>query len=132
MVTIVESDAGDRALAPPFAGRRILVLEDEALIALMLEDMLLDLGAEIVGPVATADDALRLLGATPIDAALIDLNVEDGSSLSVADALVQNGCAFAFATGAGSLPPGRHAGRPVLFKPYTQSDLEQILARLLP
>jgi CheY-like chemotaxis protein len=129
---VAEGDTSDRAVAPPFQGRRILVLEDEALIALMLEDMLLDLGAEIVGPVTTADEALQLLATAAVDAALIDVNVEDGSSVGVADVLARNGCAFAFATGGGSLPPGVHADRPVLSKPYTQRDLERILERPLP
>jgi DNA-binding response OmpR family regulator len=54
---------------------RILIVEDEAMIAMLVEDMVLDFGSEVVGPAAKMDDAMRLAQAAALDAAILDVNV---------------------------------------------------------
>ena len=113
------------------SGRRVLVVEDEALVAMLVEDALLDAGAEVVGPVATVADALELLKRQLPEAAVLDLNLAGETSTPVADELAKRGVPFVVATGYGAdgLPPG-HASVPVLAKPYDPSDLTAALARL--
>ena len=71
----------------PLAGAKVLVLEDETLVSMMVEDMLLDLGCEVVGPFAKLDQALAFVEAgEPFDAALLDVNL--GGVLGLARAAV--------------------------------------------
>jgi CheY-like chemotaxis protein len=113
------------------SGRRVLVVEDEALVAMLVEDALLDAGAEVVGPVATVAEALLLLQGQLPEAAVLDLNLAGETSTPVADELARRGIPFVVATGYGAdgLPPG-HANVPVLAKPYDPADLTAALARL--
>lgn len=113
------------------AGRRVLVVEDEALVAMLVEDALMDAGAEVVGPVATVADALELLRLQLPEAAVLDLNLAGETSTPVADELARRGVPFVVATGYGAdgLPPG-HGNVPVLAKPYDPADLTAALARL--
>ena len=113
------------------AGRRILIVEDEALVAMLVEDALLDAGAEVIGPVATVAEAMALLDAAAPDAAVLDLNLAGETSTPVADVLANRGVPFVVATGYGAdgLPPG-HARVPVLAKPYDPDDLTATLVRL--
>jgi CheY-like chemotaxis protein len=112
-------------------GRRILVVEDEALVAMLVEDALLDAGAIVLGPVATVAEALALLVQETPDVAVLDLNLAGETSTPVADRLVTMGVPFVVATGYGAdgLPPG-HATVPVLAKPYDPDDLTTALGRL--
>ena len=112
------------------SGRRVLVVEDEALVAMLVEDALLDAGAEVVGPVATVAEALLLLKGQLPEAAVLDLNLAGETSTPVADELARRGVPFVVATGYGAdgLPPG-HANVPVLAKPYDPADLTAALAR---
>ena len=73
------------------AGRRILIVEDEALVAMLVEDALLDAGAEVIGPVATVAEALSLLDTASPDAAVLDLNLAGETSTPVADVLAAQG-----------------------------------------
>ncbi|WP_218196245.1 MULTISPECIES: response regulator [unclassified Pseudomonas] len=70
-------------------GRRVLVVEDEMTIALMVEEMLLDLGAEVIGPESRLDAALRLASEASLDAAILDVNIRGGNSYPVADILAK-------------------------------------------
>lgn len=112
-------------------GRRILIVEDEALVAMLVEDALLDAGCRIIGPAATVAEALALLEAELPEAAVLDLNLSGETSAPVADALVQQGVPFLVASGYGAagLPEG-HRGVPVLAKPYDPGELTAALARL--
>jgi CheY-like chemotaxis protein len=112
-------------------GRRILVVEDEALVAMLVEDALLDAGALVIGPAATVAEALALLDLETPDAAVLDLNLAGETSTPVADALALRGIPFVVATGYGAdgLPPG-HITVPVLAKPYDPDDLTAALTRL--
>ena len=111
--------------------RRVLVVEDEALVAMLVEDALLDAGASVIGPAATVAEALALLERETPDAAVLDLNLAGETSTPVADALAARGVPFVVATGYGAdgLPPG-HASVPVLAKPYDPDDLTAALDRL--
>ena len=113
------------------AGRRILIVEDEALVAMLVEDALFDAGAEVIGPVATVAEAMALLDAAAPDAAVLDLNLAGETSTPVADVLANRGVPFVVATGYGAegLPPG-HASVPVLAKPYDPDELTGTLSRI--
>jgi DNA-binding response OmpR family regulator len=112
------------------AGRRILVVEDEPVIGLVLADMLEELGAEVDGPWPSAAEALSALVDERPAAALLDLHIEDGTSLPVADRLAEAGIPFAFLSGSGQAL-GRHADAVVLEKPYRMDEVAGLLRRLL-
>jgi len=113
-------------------GIRVLVLEDEAILAFALEDMLVDLGCEVVGPALRLAEALRLAQNERLDAAVLDVNISGDRSYGVAEVLEVRGIPFIFATGYGSegVEPKR-SGAPVLAKPYRQHQLETELTCLL-
>jgi PAS domain S-box-containing protein len=129
--------AGD-GRAPPLgrlAGRRVLLVEDELLVAMEMEEALRDLGCEVLGPAATVEEALRLALAEAgrIDAAVLDVNLAGRPSFPVADLLAGRGVPVVFATGYGDLPDGRLAGaiNLLLRKPLGRGDLEGALSRML-
>jgi CheY-like chemotaxis protein len=114
------------------AGLRVLVVEDDSLIAMLLEDSLVDLGCAVVGPAATVAGALSLADETPIDVALLDLNLRHGeTSYGLVDTLAARAIPVAFVTGydAGSLRQ-EYRGWPTLQKPFSSETLESLLARL--
>jgi CheY-like chemotaxis protein len=110
---------------------RILVVEDDSLIAMMLEDMLLELGYEISGIAPGLDDALTMAAALNFDAAILDVSLAGRSSLPVAQYLDEKGKPYIFATGYGALPEGMEgSGRRVLNKPYQLHQLKDALDSL--
>jgi CheY-like chemotaxis protein len=113
------------------SGRRALVVEDEMLVAMMIEDMLADLGCKSVSSAATIDQALALIAAQAFDVAMLDMNLNGKDSHPVAEALSARGVPFFYATGntGQSLREG-YAGRPLLKKPFRQEDLVAMLVRL--
>lgn len=113
------------------AGKRILVVEDEALIAAMVEDMLQDLGAIVVGPASTIEKGLALAGSEAIDAALLDVNVRDKRIDPVADVLKSRGIPVLFATGYGTRAFVEGHKAACIDKPYTQETLAAELAKIL-
>jgi len=114
------------------SGRRILVVEDEMIVAGLLADMLTDLGFKVVGPAARVDEALAMIDAHAIDVALLDVNLNGQLSYPVADALVAHGVPFVFSTGYGKdrLLAG-YRSFPVLQKPFHELELFHALAKLL-
>jgi CheY-like chemotaxis protein len=114
------------------AGRRLLVVEDEMLIVLMIEDMLADMGCEAVTTAATANKALAAIAEQTFDAAMLDMNLNGKDSRDVADALAARGVPFVFCTGnTGYSKTEGHRDRPVLRKPFREEALAAALARLL-
>ena len=112
-------------------GKRVLLVEDEAIIALSLEDLLSDLGCRVVGPALNIDDAVSLALGEAFDAAVLDINMGDGTSYRIARTLTDRSIPFCFATGYGDT--GVHpdfAGVPVLQKPYRQDALADVLRRM--
>ena len=114
------------------AGKRILVVEDEVIVAMLLEDILADAGATVVGPAARVARALELLAAEPVDAALLDLNLAGEVTTPVAEELRRREIPFAFATGYGAagLPEG-FAGQAVLPKPFQEHDIYRVMGEVL-
>ena len=113
-------------------GKRILLVEDEPLVAMDIEAELIASGCEIVGPAESVETALRLIESTPCDAALLDANLAGDPVDEVAAALVRGGIPFAFATGygRGALPPAfRDAA--ILTKPFHRNQLVAVLEGLL-
>ncbi|WP_261404766.1 response regulator [Chenggangzhangella methanolivorans] len=100
-------------------GLRILLVEDEAMIAMLVEDMLLDGGAEVVGPAGGVKAALAVIAETDaIDGALLDVNLGGEQSFEVADALAARNIPFVFVTGYGG---GR--ARPLPERPHVAETL---------
>ena len=119
----------------PLGGRRVLVVEDEALVAMLVEDELRAAGAEVVVAAALAE-ALRLVRAEAIgeglSAAVLDIDLCGKAVLPVADALADLGVLFLFATGyAVGRELGLHAAAPVLLKPFEPQDLVATLEALM-
>jgi CheY-like chemotaxis protein len=116
----------------PFSGRRVLVVEDEMMVAWLLEDTLAELGCAVVGPAAGVKEALAFIDAKAIDAAVIDVNLNGQMSYPIADALVARAVPFVFVTGydKNRLLDG-YRTFPVLQKPYHGSELRDMLAKLL-
>jgi CheY-like chemotaxis protein len=113
-------------------GLRVLVVEDEAAISLLLEDMLLDLGCDVVGPAARLGTALELAQGEALDVAILDVNVAGEPIYPVAAALVERKVPFIFSTGYGSAGiKDLYRGRPVMQKPFAQRDLRQNLLQAL-
>lgn len=112
---------------------KILVVEDDALIAMELEERLQDMGYDVVGPAATVADAREAIAATRPDAALLDSNLGGVSSTDLAAGLAADGVPVAFCTGYDTirnLPPLlQHA--PILTKPIADADLLKVLKRLI-
>jgi CheY-like chemotaxis protein len=114
------------------SGRRVLVVEDETLILMIIEDMLADLGCESVTTVATVGQALALIDTQVFDAAMLDMNLDGNRSHAVADALAARGVPFVFATGySGRNMREGHRDRPVLKKPFPYEQLVEVLTGLL-
>lgn len=112
-------------------GKRILVVEDEALIAAMVEDMLCELGAVVIGPAGTIAKGLALAGSEHLDAALLDVNVRGERIDPVADVLRGRGIPMLFATGYGTRALIDAPGTSVIDKPFTQEKLASALAQVL-
>ena len=115
------------------SSQRVLVVEDEWLIATLLEEMLAELGHDVVATVATVDKALAVVDGGRFDLALIDMNLNGQSARGVADRLSERGIPFACTTGYGrSDLDERFRDRPILHKPFELRDLEAVIAEALP
>jgi len=109
-------------------GKRVLVVEDEVLLAMMLEDVFSDAGAHVVGPAATVEQAIALIASEVIDVALLDVCLRDQRSDPVAETLRQRGVPYVLATGYNNPHGAELASAPTLRKPY---QFEQVEAALL-
>jgi len=118
---------------PVLAGRRILVVEDEMMIAMLVEDMLTELGCSVVGPAHALAEALALAQSEPgLDAALLDVNLAGQPVFPVADALREKGVPAIFSTGYGDAGlRDIDRGSPVLQKPFRSGDLARALGEAL-
>jgi CheY-like chemotaxis protein len=100
---------------------RVLLVEDQAAVSMLMEDMLLDLGVEIVGPTSKLDAAMELARTAEMEAAVLDINVRGAFSYPVADVLRDRGVSVIFATGYNSsVLPERFRGTSVLLKPFDE------------
>ena len=121
------------AQPPDLQGRRVLVVEDEMMISMLVEDMLAELGCAVVGPAHALDAALSLAREEKgIDAALLDVNLAGQPVFAVADALREKGVPAIFSTGYGEAGlRDVDRGAPVLQKPFRAGDLARALNQAL-
>ncbi|WP_321986966.1 response regulator [Xanthomonas citri] len=112
------------------AGRRILVVEDDYLLAEALNDLLVEAGVNVVGPVGNVPDALSLVASgQAIDGALLDVNVRGQAVFPVADALMKRGVPFSFCSGYGRYTlPQRFAHLSYCMKPYNPRTIASLLS----
>jgi len=113
------------------AGLRVLVVEDESIIAMLLENMLTAMDCKTVGPVAKLDKAVEMAEREALDVAILDVSLQGQEVYPVADALAARGIPFVFATGYGKAalhPP--YSDRPALQKPFRLDDLVEVFAKI--
>ena len=110
--------------AQPAQAKRILVVEDELMIRMLLEDMLGELGYTVTAEAARIDEALEAAKTADFDLAILDVNLDGQPVLPVADVLVARGMPFVFATGYGERGlPESYRDRPTLKKPFQMDVL---------
>lgn len=112
-------------------GKRILVVEDDPILSITLEDVLIEAGAVVIGPVAWLSEALDLAGSAQLDVAVLDVNINGGHSYSVAEQLAARGIPFLFATGYAKEGLQTALAAPILHKPYSPQQLHNALGELL-
>lgn len=110
-------------------GKRILLVEDEVVIAMMLEDMVIKLEGVAVGPATNVQAGIDMARVETIDAAVLDVNLGDGTSSEIANVLAERNIPFILATGYGATTPNAH-NAPILQKPYMMRDLEQAFSQI--
>jgi CheY-like chemotaxis protein len=114
------------------SNRRVLVVEDEIMIAMLIEDMLDEFGCKLVGPATNVPRALELIRNEQVELAILDLNLDGKDTYAIADALCQRHVPFIFATGYGSTGlREEYRDRQVLQKPFQARDLETALTNAL-
>jgi PAS domain S-box-containing protein len=120
--------ADNSPAAPKIAyGRRVLVVEDEALVAMMIQEFLTEYGHSVVGPIGRASEALLAAKETDYDAAILDINLGDGMAYPVADILSARGVPFVFITGyEADTVEDRFSHVPVLQKPIERQALQRL------
>lgn len=111
-------------------GKRILLVEDEFLVADLAEGILQDLGAEVIGPAYTLSRGLDVARSAEVDAAVLDVNLNGERSDAIAEVLAARGIPHMFVTGYGQAGLS-DAGAKVLDKPYEAKRLERALIELL-
>jgi CheY-like chemotaxis protein len=110
------------------SGTKVMIVEDDALVSMLLEESLRDLGCEVVAVADRLDDALEKAGNVTIDVVMLDVNLAGTLSYPVAGVLRSRGIPFVFATGYGTTGlPAEFQSSPLLSKPYSQSQLENAL-----
>lgn len=111
---------------------RVLLVEDNFIIALDLAELVREAGAEPVGPVASVRDGVAALTSQEIHAAILDINLGEESALGLVKHLVDRAIPYAFATGYSpdDVIPPQQATTPVLAKPYSAGDVRTLLKKL--
>jgi len=126
-----DGDKSEKASSAPqshvLGGNRILLVEDEALVAMVMRDMLTELGYSVVGPFSQAADATAAAQEEMVDAAVLDINLDGDLVYPIAEVLVARGIPFVFVTGYGAESVDRrYADVPVLQKPIERQTLEGV------
>lgn len=120
-------------MSHPLSARRVLLVEDEALVAMLLETILEDMGCIPVGPAATVEDGLAMVAdPAPLDGALLDVNIAGRQVFPIAEALKARGVPFVFSTGygAGGLPD-EWRGHATVQKPFTEAAIRNALMQAM-
>ena len=130
---VVQGIVKPPAQLPGHPGRRVLVVEDEALTAMALQQLLEDAGYIVLGPVGRVEDALDLLRSGPPDAAVLDVNLFGATVDPVAAMLKDMGVPFLFCTGyhSGATAGALHPNAPVLGKPVNANNLLNAVSGLI-
>jgi len=117
---------------PRLQGLRVIVVEDETLVAILLEDMLTDLGCEVLWTAHRVPRALDLVAQSTPDAAVLDVNIAGDEVYPVAQALAERNIPFVFATGYGTRGLSDDwRGRPIVQKPFQVEHLSRCLLTAL-
>jgi CheY-like chemotaxis protein len=112
---------------------RLLIVEDEYLIRLLLEDMLVELGCSIAAVAANLDEGKKAAQTAEVDLAILDVNIDGDQVFPVADILKGRGLPYIFITGYGARGlPESYRATPTLQKPFQMQELKTTLARVLP
>jgi CheY-like chemotaxis protein len=112
---------------------RILVADDEPLIAMILEDWLAELGCETLGPAGSVREALALIDGERPDAAILDVRLSDGPSYTIAERLRTLGIPFAFASGQDAADiDARFRDAPMLSKPFDLENIRKVVIAMVP
>lgn len=110
------------------AGRSIFIIEDESIVAMLIEDILDDLGCEVAGVASRMTEAVEKISSTSFDVAIVDVNLNGDMTYPLAELLQEKGTPFVFATGYGTATlPNALNGVPLISKPFDRCDLEQAL-----
>jgi CheY-like chemotaxis protein len=120
-------------MIPGLTGRRVLIVEDESLVAMLLETILEDMGCIPVGPASTVEEGLTMAeDEAPLDAALLDVNVAGQQIFPVAAILRARGVPFVFSTGYGEGGlPDEWRGQPTIQKPFSEAAIRDALMKAL-
>jgi CheY-like chemotaxis protein len=110
----------------PLAGLRLLLVEDEALVAMELEELISSLGAETVGPFGRVADALEALGREQVNGGVLDVRLNGDTTFPIADVLLQAASPIVFVTGAVSSIPERYRQVPRLQKPFDYTEFARL------
>ena len=116
----------------PLAGLRILIVEDNLFAAMELEDTVLRLGGEPVGPVSRIDQGMDLARREPLDGALLDVDLRGELVFPLADVLESRNVAIIFASGyePAQVFPDRFANHPRMRKPYLERELARTMTKV--
>jgi CheY-like chemotaxis protein len=113
-------------------GLRVLIIEDESMIAMLIEDTLIELGCVVAGVASRLDDAISQVSSVAFDAAILDVNLNGCPGYPLAEALSKRSIPFLFSTGSGAAGVReKFRGVPTLGKPFQQVDLERALVTAL-
>ncbi|HVJ55777.1 MAG TPA: response regulator [Aliidongia sp.] len=119
-------------MSAPASKRRVLLVEDEGMIAMLIEDLLIDIDCEVAATAAQLDEAVKAAETGAFDFAIVDVNLSGKSSYPVAAILKSRGIPFLFATGYGTHGlSADYAETPTLQKPFMRADLSAAVERLL-
>lgn len=119
-------------MTAPLQGRRILVVEDEFLVAMLIQDILESAGCMVMGPVPRLAEALDAAGREACDAAVLDVNLAGERVYPVAEILSRRNVPFVFVTGyATSALRSEYADRPQICKPFKMADLLGTLSNIV-
>ena len=109
--------------------KRVLIVEDEFLVAMLLEDLLTEMGHQVIGTFAQVDEAMKFANQADVNFAILDINLAGATSFPVAEILRRRGIPFLFASGYGSTGlASPFENELTLQKPYEPAELERVIA----
>jgi CheY-like chemotaxis protein len=111
--------------------RRVLIVEDNSWIALLMAEEVTELGCAVVGPARSLSDALTMARGENLDAALVDINLGQDTAFPLAEVLADRNIPFTFITGVSEAPDAPFQDVPVLPKPFGSAGLRRVLADML-